>query len=203
MSVSQGRPAFDSIALELRHLTRQKVLARPGLARARLSRRARDLERSLAKVADEIPISASMTPLRVSVVGTPRALRPIFRDEVYRIGRGAVLNATRVGGATRIEVELAYDDEGLRMRIRDDRIRPLRAEDPDPGRRLRAMIDRAESIGAQLAVTSTPGAGTELVLLVPPRLGFEPSPPNARRFLGARSRRFVSKADEDETRSAR
>jgi len=42
------------------------------------------------------------------VEGQARALHPVIRDEVYRIGREALANAFRHSRASGIEVELEY-----------------------------------------------------------------------------------------------
>src|SRR5262249_49572584 len=56
--------------------------------------------------------------LSVEVEGAPRALKPIVRDEIYRIAGEALRNAFRHGEATDIEVELRYDQRQLRLRVR-------------------------------------------------------------------------------------
>ncbi|MGA3306936.1 MAG: two-component regulator propeller domain-containing protein, partial [Stellaceae bacterium] len=57
---------------------------------------------------------------RVSVEGTPRDLRPILRDDIYRIAREALQNAFRHAQASQIEAEITYGDSLLRLRVRDD-----------------------------------------------------------------------------------
>ena len=52
--------------------------------------------------------------------GTPRNLRPILRDEVYRIAGEALRNAFKHARAHKIEVEIRYDERELRLRVRDD-----------------------------------------------------------------------------------
>ena len=47
---------------------------------------------------------------RVIVEGEPRPLHPVLRDEVYRIGREALLNAFRHSRAKKIEVEVLNRD---------------------------------------------------------------------------------------------
>jgi len=46
---------------------------------------------------------------RVIVEGRHRPLHPLIRDEVYNIGREAVVNAFRHAHAKRIEVEVTYE----------------------------------------------------------------------------------------------
>jgi len=56
----------------------------------------------------------------VVVEGARCALRPVVRDEIYRIGCEALRNAFRHAQATRIEVGLVYDERQLRVRVCDD-----------------------------------------------------------------------------------
>src|SRR5262249_11792143 len=55
----------------------------------------------------------------VEVEGTARHLRPIVRDDVYRIAGEALRNAFRHARARRIEVDLRYDERELQLRVRD------------------------------------------------------------------------------------
>ena len=56
----------------------------------------------------------------VAVEGQARSLQPILRDEVYKIAAEALRNAFRHSRAGRVEVEIRYDNEQFRLRIRDD-----------------------------------------------------------------------------------
>jgi signal transduction histidine kinase len=113
---------------------------------------------------------------RVIVDSTTRALRPLIRDEVYRIGREALINAFVHAHARSIEVELDYSGKYLRVLVRDDG----RGIDPDvlhDGREghwgLRGMRERSENIGGSLRLRSRMGAGTEVDLIVPSKIAFE------------------------------
>ena len=55
-----------------------------------------------------------------AVEGQPRDLHPIVRDEIYKIAAEALRNAFRHAQAGRVEVEIRYDDEEFRLRVRDD-----------------------------------------------------------------------------------
>ena len=57
---------------------------------------------------------------RVDVEGHTRELRPIVRDEIYKIAAEGLRNAFRHGQAGRVEVEIRYDSEQFRLRVRDD-----------------------------------------------------------------------------------
>src|SRR5579862_6478062 len=109
-------------------------------------------------------------------MGDPRALHPLLRDEVYRIGREALINAFRHAQASHIEVMLTFTSHRLRLLVRDDGCgidaRILRSgRDGHWG--LSGMRERADRIGAQLHLFSSASAGTELELTVPGRVAFQ------------------------------
>ena len=115
----------------------------------------------------------------VEVEGTSRDLRPILRDEVYRIAGEAVRNAFKHAHAQKIEVEIRYDDRQLRLRVRDDGkgIDPkVLSKDGQPGHYgLRGMRERAKLMGGKLAVWSELDSGTELELSIPASRAYETS----------------------------
>ena len=113
---------------------------------------------------------------RVIAQSAARPLRPLIRDEVYRIGREALANAFLHAKAKSIEVELEYAERYLRILVRDDGC----GIDPQvlhAGRGghwgLPGMRERSEGIGASLKLRSRVGAGTEIELIVPGGIAFE------------------------------
>src|SRR5262249_22324371 len=78
-----------------------------------------DLVQALSRVREEVAPQPEID-FRVSVSGRQQPLRPAIRDEIYRIGREALVNAFRHSSAERVELHLEYADRGLRMRIRDN-----------------------------------------------------------------------------------
>jgi len=120
------------------------------------------------ELADE---NSAEAVLRVEVLGAPRALHPIVRDEVFRIAGEALRNAFRHAAAKQIEVELRYDVRQLRVRVRDDGkgIDPevLRVEGPEGHFGLRGMRERAKLAGGKLTVWSGADSGTEVELSIP------------------------------------
>jgi signal transduction histidine kinase len=113
---------------------------------------------------------------RVIVEGSPRALHPIARDEVYRIGREAVVNAFRHSRAKNITVEVLYLENQLRLLISDDGC-GINSEVLESGREghwgLSGMRERAERINARLKVRSRIGSGSEVELSVPSAVAFQ------------------------------
>ena len=117
---------------------------------------------------------------RVIAEGQRRALHPLLRDEVYRIGREALGNAFRHARASRIDVELKYGPKQFRLVVRDDGcgIAPgILQEGRDGHWGLSGMRERADRIGGRLHVFSRASAGTEVELTVPGRIAFQDQPP--------------------------
>jgi signal transduction histidine kinase len=109
--------------------------------------------------------------VRLTTGGTSKPLRPLIRDEVYRIATEALRNAFRHSGASCIEVQLEYDARRFELHVRDDGkgIDPkLLSDEGLPGHfGLQGMRERAQSIGGKLTVSSGPGSGTQVALSVP------------------------------------
>ena len=108
---------------------------------------------------------------RVALEGEPRNLHPILRDEIYKIAAEALRNAFRHSQARQIEVEIRYDNEQFRLRVRDDGkgvdqgILSNQGSEGHYG--LPGMRERATLIGGKLVVWSEVDAGTEVELRVP------------------------------------
>jgi signal transduction histidine kinase len=149
----------------------------------------RDLESSFSQIVNEMPVSGDVK-FRVLVDGSTRRLHPVVRDEVYRIGREAIINAFRHAAAKSIDVFVEYRDKGFRLFVHDDG----RGLDPDLlrfGREghfgLPGMRERAEKIGGQLRVLSRPGSGTGVELTVPGESAYQfPRRRISWRWLGRR-----------------
>ena len=135
----------------------------------------RDLERAFSRMRQELAIDENIA-YRVIANNDRRPLRPAIRDEVYRIGREALVNAFLHAKANTVEVEVEYASRYLRIMVRDDGC----GIDPhvlDAGRQghwgLPGMRERSEGIGASLRLRSRIGAGTEVELTVPSSVAFE------------------------------
>lgn len=141
-----------------------------------------DLADSIRALGQELADESSAdAALRVEVQGTPRALHPIVRDEVFRIAGEALRNAFKHAGAKQIEFELRYDERQLRVRVRDDGM-GMDAEVLSAGGReghfgLHGMRERAKLAGGKLTIWSGLDTGTEVELSIPAPNAYSSSPP--------------------------
>jgi signal transduction histidine kinase len=138
-----------------------------------------DLEEAFSRIQQELDAQGQEVAdvdFHVTVEGEQRALHPILRDELYRIGREALLNAFRHAHAKTIEMNLTYSSRRLSILVRDDG----RGIDPnilESGRDghwgLSGMRERAERIGARFSLTSGHSTGTQIQLSVPARIAYQ------------------------------
>ena len=108
--------------------------------------------------------------LRVFVEGKPWTLDPAIQEQLFLIGREAVINALRHSQATKIEVEIQYLRDLLRVFVRDNGcgINPEAVQrECDSHWGLRGMRERAENICARFGIWSRTGAGTEVCVAIP------------------------------------
>jgi signal transduction histidine kinase/ligand-binding sensor domain-containing protein len=147
-AISEGREALNS----LRNSTTQT----------------NDLAESFRRAAEDCVLHGEIT-VNFSVQGAAVDMHPIVRDEVYRIGYEAIRNACAHSRAERVTVTLRYAEDLLSLEVGDNGIGIDAATAwTKPGHfGLHGMRERAARIGATLTVTSTPGAGTGIMLVVP------------------------------------
>jgi signal transduction histidine kinase/ligand-binding sensor domain-containing protein len=134
-----------------------------------------NLQQAFSHIVNEFP-DAGDARFRVFAEGTTRALHPLVQDEVYRIGREAIVNAFRHATAHSIEVTLEYREIRFRLLVRDDG-RGLEPEVLRIGREghfgMAGMRERAERIGGQLRVLSRPNSGTHVELTIPGKSAYQ------------------------------
>src|SRR5262249_26491282 len=136
---------------------------------------ARDLVIALSGIEQELSCRPDID-FRVNVAGQQHPLNPLIEQEIYRIGREALLNAFCHSGAKRVEFELEYADRELQMRIRDNGtgIDPHVLRNGREGHwGLAGMRERADRIGGFLKISSTQGNGTEVRLSIPSGIAFQ------------------------------
>jgi signal transduction histidine kinase/ligand-binding sensor domain-containing protein len=104
----------------------------------------------------------------VEHTGTPRPYPSVVEAEIVGIATEAMTNAREHAGCRTVTITFSYAPRELCVRVRDDGqgFDPSKAT-PTGHWGLVGMRERAASIGARLAVTSAPSAGTEVVLVLP------------------------------------
>jgi signal transduction histidine kinase len=152
-----------------------------------------DLAQAFSNIGAELSADRA-APLRVVVEGVPAPLDADVGDEIFRIGREALVNALQHARAQTIEIEIAFEPDALRVRVRDDGV-GIGADILDAGSRpghwgLPGMRERAAKIGAQLKVWGGAGSGTEVELRVPASVAYPADAPVSwwrilRRIAGA------------------
>jgi signal transduction histidine kinase len=154
-----------------------------------------DLALAIGTIGEELAtdLTNERPGFRIAVEGEARDLHPILRDEIYRIAAEALRNAFQHAQARKIEVEIRYDDEQFRLRVRDDGkgIDPavLSRQQGEGHYGLPGMRERATLIGGKLTVWSEVDAGTEVELWVPPTAAY-----TADRRTSWMSRKLAGKA---------
>jgi PAS domain S-box-containing protein len=132
-----------------------------------------DLAPAISTLGEELANDSSnhRPSFRVAVEGESRNLHPIVRDEIYKIAAEALRNAFRHAQARQIEVEIRYDNEQFRLRVRDDGkgMDPavLARQGSEGHYGLPGMRERATIMEGELTVWSQVDAGTEVELRVP------------------------------------
>ena len=137
------------------------------------------------ELADTHQLNGTAPAFHVIVEGKQRDLARMLQDEVFRISREVIRNAFTHARASRIEVEIHYDNDQLRVRIRDDGkgIAPqiLKAGGQSGHFGIPGIRERAQHIGSRLQFWSEAGAGTEVELAVPAAMAYRKQR-NGRRF---------------------
>ena len=174
---SPARPNLDRTLQLMAHVIEEGRNTLRGLRST--AGETQDLRTSLSQIPQEL--ANRDVKLRVIVQGEALPLRPAIHDEVYRIGREALVNAFRHAQAANIEVQLEYHPHRLRLLVSDDGC-GIDAHVLQTGREghwgLSGMRARAEHLGAKLRLLSGPAAGTEVELVVPGHIAFASKPSN-------------------------
>lgn len=103
---------------------------------------------------------------RLSVSGDVGALPAAVQSDVYRIVQEALANVALHAAAGAVDITLELDTD-LVLTVVDDGIGFDSDRVGSHGTGFVGMIERAESLGGFLAVTSAPGAGTTVRLTLP------------------------------------
>lgn len=122
------------------------------------------IEEALSRVTGNRGIERS-----VKVGGEPVELPPEVKHNLLRICQEAMSNSVMHGNPSRIDVELDYSSDRLKVRVSDDGCGFLPSAHAEPAGHfgLTVMRERARRHGGRLTVASQPGHGTVVEATVP------------------------------------
>jgi signal transduction histidine kinase len=124
------------------------------------------LPAALARVLKEVQ-ATNQLHIALAVEGKPRPLEAAVETTLFRIAQEALTNTLKHAAATRVDVTLTYDQDAVTLTVIDDG-RGMPAE-PGGARHLGliGMQERAERIGAAVAISSGPAGGVKVEVRAP------------------------------------
>jgi signal transduction histidine kinase len=127
-----------------------------------------DLAAALTEMA--APFAAgSGVEIAVLSTGVPRKLPAVTEHNLLRITQEAIANSLKHSQTKQITLDLSFEPSQVRLRLRDSGagFDLHTAGQPSSGHfGLLDMRERAEKIGAHFSLTSRPGNGTEILLII-------------------------------------
>jgi signal transduction histidine kinase len=105
----------------------------------------------------------------LNVLGSRQRLDPLVETVLFRIAQEALTNVARHAGCGQAtiglefgpsEVKLSIDDRGVGFNLH-------KVHQPPHGWGLEGMRERAESVGGEIEIQSTQGAGTHVGVVIP------------------------------------
>jgi len=88
------------------------------------------------------------------------------RRELLLMLKESITNVARHADASEVSVEIALSGEWLTLAVRDNG-RGFDANAIEPGHGVASIRRRVESLGGTVAIDSSPGAGTDIIAVVP------------------------------------
>ena len=104
-----------------------------------------------------------------NIIGTPSDLSPDLESNLLRIGQESVTNAVRHAHASRIRLELRFDQESITLRVADDGcgFDTSAAGQSNNHYGITTMRERAAQISASFRIASNAGTGTMIEVIAP------------------------------------
>jgi signal transduction histidine kinase len=162
-SVERGRKCIDEarrLAREGAQEARRSVWAlRPAALES-----AGDLASAIWTMGKSVSGESLVADIVIS--GDPYALPAEIEENLFRIAQEALTNVVRHSGATRVEIELGFEDGRVSLRVEDNGCGRSDSEESD-GFGTTSMRQRAARIDACFDMSSKPGEGTRVELTAP------------------------------------
>jgi signal transduction histidine kinase len=125
-----------------------------------------DLAEALKRSAS---VLANGSNIRVDVQASQAEIKPppLIEDNLFRIGQEALTNAIKHSNASEVRIRLEILPTGASLSISDDGD-GFDPSEVQPGHfGLLGMRERASRLGGQLKISSSPGAGSTILVEVP------------------------------------
>jgi len=117
---------------------------------------------------DSVEMRGGMqTDLQVDGIQDLEQLSRAAEEELYHIAQEALNNILKHADAKHVRVHLRFSETEIFLAIHDDGIGFAPTTAGNGGLGLACLKERADKIGASLEITSMPGSGTEIKVLVP------------------------------------
>ncbi|MGB8944633.1 MAG: sensor histidine kinase [Streptomyces sp.] len=132
------------------------------------------------------------TGLRVELTefGRARPLAPDVEVAAYRIVQEALTNCVKHAGATRVDVQLRWGEDGLTLWVQDDG-GGLRISQEDAGHGLVGIHERAAACGGTAEAGNGPDGGFRVAVRLPTASWGDEHPGGGRRRSGAGAQRLL------------
>lgn len=125
----------------------------------------RRLDQALQNYVSDLEIDEHR--VRIVAWGEPRRFPALQQEAAFLIVREAVLNALKHSCAPSVEIRLTWTSEAMRAEVIDDGAGFDRASTGQSRMGLVICRERADAIGAEFEIHSSPGHGTSVDLLLP------------------------------------
>lgn len=130
-----------------------------------------DLATMFAVMAGRV-LRGTQVRFEVRVTGKPYRLEPEAQQQVLRIVAEALTNALKHARSTTVTLRLNFTDQDLELALADDGVGFLVDDRPGPDGGhfgLLGMSERAQMLGAEVSVRSSPQRGSVVSIVIPAR----------------------------------
>ena len=107
--------------------------------------------------------------IALEIRGVIKRLDPLVETVMFRVAQEALTNIARHASCETAKILVDYRDEQIMMQVSDNGagFDPQRELHPPHGWGIAGMRERAESVGGWLKITSAPGQGTRVEVVIP------------------------------------
>jgi signal transduction histidine kinase len=108
--------------------------------------------------------------VQVEIKGASQRLPPQLETVVFRVAQEAITNVARHAGVGQARLELLFEEQQVILKLIDHGVGMAMStpgETTLPGWGITGMRERAEAVGGELHIYSSPGQGVQVELCLP------------------------------------